>query len=467
MKHMSEIKSYDAIVIGSGEAGKFMAWHLASSGKRAVVVERKYLGGSCPNIACLPSKSVIHGAKVAWYFRHREEFGLNTGAWQVEMPAVHARKERMIDGLRAMHLEKYKQSGAELLYGSARFTGKKTLEVALHDGGTVALQAEMIFLNTGTRATVEPITGLQDAAALTHVEALELEVVPEHLIILGGGYVGLEFAQAMRRFGNRVTVLERGERLLPREDADVSEAVSRLFEEEGISVIPNARVTHVHGRSGEHVQVTVIQGKTEFVLDGSHLLVATGRTPNTDELGLEAAGIETTERGFIKVNERLETTSPGVWAMGDCAGSPLFTHISYEDFRIIRDNLDGGNRVTTGRQVPSCLFIDPELARIGLNETEAKRQGVTYRLAKIPMVAVLRTRTLSETKGFLKALVGADDQVLGFTGFGVSAGELMPAIQLAMKHGLPYTALRDLTITHPTIAEGIVGLFSAVPKKTI
>jgi pyruvate/2-oxoglutarate dehydrogenase complex dihydrolipoamide dehydrogenase (E3) component len=271
----------------------------------------------------------------------------------------------------------------------------------------------------------------------------------------------------MRRFGSRVTILERGERILSREDADVSEAVSQLFEAEGISTIRNARVTHVQGRSGERVQLTVVQGKTEFALEGSHLLAATGRTPNTEELGLENAGIETTDRGFIKVNERLETTASGVWAMGDCAGSPFFTHISFEDFRIVRDNLAGGKRVTSGRQVPSCLFIDPELARIGLNETEAKRLGIAYRLAKIPMIAVLRTRTLSETRGFLKALVGVDDQVLGFTGFGVGVGELMPVIQLAMKHGLPYTALRDLTITHPTLSEGIVGLFSAVPKKSV
>jgi pyruvate/2-oxoglutarate dehydrogenase complex dihydrolipoamide dehydrogenase (E3) component len=298
------------------------------------------------------------------------------------------------------------------------------------------------------------------------VEELEVELVPEHLLILGGGYVGLEFAQAMRRFGSRVTILERGERILSREDADVSEAVSQLFEAEGISTIRNARVTRVEGRSGKRLQLTVAQGKTEFALEGSHLLAATGRIPNTEELGLANAGIETTERGFIKVNERLETTAPGVWAMGDCAGSPFFTHISFEDFRIVRDNLGGGKRITTGRQVPSCLFTDPELARIGLNETEAKRQGIAYRLAKIPMIAVLRTRTLSETRGFLKALVGMDDQVLGFTGFGVGVGELMPAIQLAMKHGLPYTARRDLTITHPTLCEGIVVLFSVVPKTT-
>jgi pyruvate/2-oxoglutarate dehydrogenase complex dihydrolipoamide dehydrogenase (E3) component len=463
---MSEVKRYDAVVIGSGEAGKFMAWHLASSGKRVAAIERRHVGGACPNVACLPSKNVIHSAKAAWYFRHREEFGVSAGEWKIEMAAVHARKERMIDGLRAMHLEKFAQSGAELVYGSARFTGEKTLEVSLHDGGTLTLQGEQIFLNTGTRATVESIPGLQDAAALTHVEALELEVIPEHLLILGGGYVGLEFAQAMRRFGSRVTILERGERILSREDSDVSEAVSQLFEAEGISMIRNARVAHVEGRSGEGIRLTVVQGKAEFALEGSHLLIATGRAPNTEELGLANAGIETTEHGFIKVNERLETTAPGVWAMGDCAGSPFFTHISFEDFRIVRDNMAGGKRVTTGRQIPSCLFTDPELARIGLNETEAKRQGIAYRLAKIPMIAVLRTRTLSETRGFLKALVGMDDQVLGFTGFGVGVGELMPAIQLAMKHGLPYTALRDLTITHPTLCEGIVGLFSAVPKKT-
>ena len=462
---MSEMKRYDAVVVGSGEAGKYMAWHLASSGKNVVVVERKYLGGSCPNIACLPSKNVIHSAKAASYFHRHDEFGLGACESGVDMTAVHARKERMIDGLRAMHLKKFTQSGAELINGSARFTDEKILEVSLYNGGTLTLHGELIFLNTGTRAAIEPIPGLKNAAPLTHVEALQLEVVPEHLVILGGGYVGLEFAQAMRRFGSRVTILERGERLLPREDADVSEAVSQLFEAEGINLISNANVSNVYGKSGDRVQVTVLQGKSEFVIEGSHLLIATGRMANTEDLGLENAGIATTERGFIKVNERLETTTPGVWAMGDCAGSPFFTHISFEDFRIVRENLAGGNRSTTGRQIPSCLFIDPELARVGLNETEAKRQGITYRVAKLPMLAVLRTRTLSETRGFLKALVGEDDRVLGFTGFGTGAGELMPAIQLAMQHGLPYTALRDLTITHPTLCEGIVGLFSAVPGK--
>jgi pyruvate/2-oxoglutarate dehydrogenase complex dihydrolipoamide dehydrogenase (E3) component len=462
---MSDVRRCDAVVVGSGEGGKYMAWHLASSGKSVVTVEKKYLGGACPNYACLPSKNVIHSAKAAWYFRHHEEFGVSGGEWKVDMAAVHARKERMIDGLREMHLEKFAHSGAEVVYGSARFNGEKTLEVSLHDGGTLTLQGEMVFLNTGTRAAVEPVPGLQEAA-LTHVEALELEVVPEHLIVLGGGYVGLEFAQAMRRFGSRVTILERGERLLAREDPDVAEAVSQLFEAEDIRTIRNARVTHARGKSGERVQLTVVQGKTEFVLEGSHLLVATGRLPNTEELDLDKAGIKITGRGFIQVNERLETTAPGVWALGDCAGSPFFTHISFDDFRIVRDNLAGGNRVTTGRQVPSCLFTDPELARIGMNETEAKRQGVAYRLAKIPMAAVLRTRTLSETRGFLKALVGKDDRVLGFIGFGVGAGELLPAIQLAMKHGLSYTALRDLTVTHPTLCEGIVGLFSSLPKNT-
>ena len=463
---MPEIELYDAVVVGSGEAGKFMGWHLATSGKKVAVIEKDKMGGACPNVACLPSKNVIHSAKVVSYLRRGEEFGLKLNGWSVDMAGVRARKQAMIDGLHQVHASNFAKSGAEFVSGRGRFIGEKTVEVALLAGGTRVLHGEQVFLDMGSRATLDDAPGLAAAAPMTPIEALELDIVPEHLIIVGGGYVGLEFAQAMRRFGSRVTVLEHGERLVRREDPDVSEAMEKLFADDGIDVLTGVQVTRYEGCSGDRVTVHLERGGESMEVVGSHLLIATGRTPNTDHMGLDLAGVATTEHGFVQVNERLETTAAGVWAMGDCAGTPHFTHMSYDDFRIVRDNLAGGRRTTTGRQVPSCTFTDPELARVGLSETEARQQGVAYRLAKIPMASVLRTRTLNETRGFMKALIGEDDRVLGFTGFGVGLGELLPAIQLAMSAGLSYTALRDFIATHPTLSEGIMMLFSAVPKGT-
>jgi pyruvate/2-oxoglutarate dehydrogenase complex dihydrolipoamide dehydrogenase (E3) component len=464
---MSEIERYDAVVLGSGEAGKYMAWHLGSSGKRTAVIERKYVGGSCPNIACLPSKNVIQSAKVASYFQRGEEFGMLTDKWTVSMPGVRARKRQMVDGLHQMHLDNFARSKAEIVMGEGRFVGDRTLKVALLGGGERILHGDQVFINTGTRAAIGNTPGLAEASPLTHIEALEIDIVPEHLLILGGGYVGLEFAQAMRRLGSRVTIMERNDRLLHREDQDVSEAITQLFQDEGIVIVANTSLGHVEGKSGHGVRLHGSRRQSQIIVEGSHLLVATGRVPNTEGIGLDLAGVKTTKRGYVSVNERLETSAPGVWALGDCAGSPLFTHISFDDFRIVRDNLGGAQRTTTGRQVPSCLYTDPELAHVGLDESQAKQQGIRYRLAKIPMASVLRTRAMSETRGFLKVLVAAtDDEILGFTGFGEGAGETMATVQLAMKAGVPYTVLRDMTITHPTLAEGIVALFSKVPAIT-
>jgi pyruvate/2-oxoglutarate dehydrogenase complex dihydrolipoamide dehydrogenase (E3) component len=363
-----------------------------------------------------------------------------------------------------MHLANFKASGAELLIGSGRFIGPKTIEVALADGGTRVLRGENVIISTGSRTTVEPIPGLLEASPLTHIEALDLDHIPGQLLIVGGGYIGLELAQAMRRFGSHVTIIERNARLAHREDQDVTDMLHNIFREEGIEVVTSARITSVEGKSGERVKLFAVRDRSEIILEGTHLLVASGRTPNTQGIGLELAGVETTERGHVKVNERLETTAPGVWAVGDCAGSPHFTHIAFDDFRIVRENLAGGHRVTTGRQVPFCMFTDPEFARVGLSETEAKERGIAYRLAKIPMVAVLRTRTLSETRGFLKALIDTEsDRILGFTALGVEAGEIIAAVQVAMLAGLPYTALRDAIFSHPTMLEGLIPLFSSVP----
>jgi pyruvate/2-oxoglutarate dehydrogenase complex dihydrolipoamide dehydrogenase (E3) component len=459
-------EEYDVVVLGSGESGKYIAWTLAKKGMRAVVIERKYIGGSCPNIACLPSKNLIHSAKVASYFWRSGEFGISKENTRINMSVVRDRKRKMVDGLVDMHLANFKASGAELLMGFGRFIGPKTIEVALADGGRRILRGEKVVISTGSRATVEPIPGLPDANPLTHIEALDLDHIPGHLLIIGGGYVGLELAQAMRRFGSRVTIIERNTRLAHREDPDVTDLLHDTFREEGIEVVTSARITKVEGKSGERVKLYAVQDRPEVILEGTHLLVASGRTPNTQGIGLELAGVETTDRGHVRVNERLETTAPGVWAVGDCAGSPHFTHIAFDDYRIVRDNLAGGHRVTTGRQVPFCMFTDPEFARIGLSETEANERGIAYRLAKIPMAAVLRTRTLSETRGFMKALIDTEsDRILGFTALGVAAGEIIETVQVAMLAGLSYTVLRDAIFTHPTMLEGLIPLFSAVPPR--
>jgi pyruvate/2-oxoglutarate dehydrogenase complex dihydrolipoamide dehydrogenase (E3) component len=459
-------EGYDVVVLGSGEAGKYIAWTLAKKGMRAVVIERKYVGGSCPNIACLPSKNIIHSAKVASYFWRSGEFGITKDNCQIHMSGVRDRKRKMVAGLVDMHLANFKASGAELLMGSGRFVGPKTIEVELADGGTRVLRGEKVIISTGSRTAVEHIPGLPEAGPLTHIEVLDLDYVPEHLLILGGGYIGLELAQAMRRFGSRVTIIDRNARLAHREDQDVTDMLYEMCAEEGIEVITSARITSVEGKSGDWLKLYAVRDGSELILEGTHLLVASGRTPNTQDIGLELAGVETTDRGHVKVNERLETTAPGVWAVGDCAGSPHFTHIAFDDFRIVRDNLAGGHRVTTGRQVPFCMFTDPEFARVGLSETEARERGIAYRLAKIPIAAVLRTRTLSETRGFLKALIDTDsDRILGFTALGVEAGEIIATVQVAMLAGLPYTVLRDAIFTHPTMLEGLIPLFAAVPPR--
>ena len=460
---MSDSEHYDLLVLGSGEAGKYLAWHVASEGKRVAVIERRYIGGSCPNIACLPSKNIIHSARIASYFRRSEEFGIRKDGWTIDMAGVRERKRRMVDGLIEVQLGHYKRSGAELVAGQGRFIAPKTLEVALADGGSRILRGERIIISTGTHATVEGVPGLVESRPMTHVEALELDRVPERLLIVGGGYVGLEFAQAMRRFGSRVTLIERNARLAHREDADIVEALHELCRDEGIDVCTETSITRVRGISGQEVQLHTVRDGTETVLKGTHLLVAAGRTPNTDGIGLELAGVQTTARGYIQVNERLETTAPDVWAVGECAGSPQFTHVAFDDFRVVRDNLVGKGRTISGRQIPSCLFTDPEFARVGLSEREAREQGVGYRLAKLPMAAVLRARTLSEERGFMKALVAADsDRILGFAAFGADVGELMAAVQVVMGAGLPYTVLRDAVIAHPTMSEAFAPLFSKV-----
>src|SRR5580698_4568682 len=458
-------EEFDLVILGGGTGSTVAAWTFAGEGKRVAVVDRKYIGGSCPNIACLPSKNIIHSAKVASYFRRSEEFGITCDGFAIDMAGVRERKRSMVRGLNDMYMENYRNTGAEFILGTGRFLAPRTVEVTLADGATRQLRGANVIVSTGTRAALEAIPGLAEAQPLTHVEALELDEIPEHLLVVGGGYVGVEMSQAMRRFGSKVTIIDRSGRLMSKEDPDVCEALRSLLADEGIDILLKARIKQVSGKCGDSVSVVVEQNGIEKVLKGSHVLVATGRKPNTEGLGLELAGVEITGRGYLKVNERLQTTAPGVWAIGEVAGSPQFTHISIDDFRVVRDNLQGGNHVTTGRQIPYTLFTDPELARIGLNEKEAKARGMSYRLFKIPMQRVLRALTVSETRGFLKALVEVSgDRVLGFTAFAVDAGEIMASIQTAIMAGLPYTALRDAIWAHPTLVEGLSSLFSSTPS---
>jgi pyruvate/2-oxoglutarate dehydrogenase complex dihydrolipoamide dehydrogenase (E3) component len=460
---MTEIDKFEFLVLGSGEAGKYLAWTMAKAGQRTAVVERRWIGGSCPNIACLPSKNVIWSAKVASLSGRGPEFGLPSAS-TVDMAAVRRRKRKMVEGLVNVHLDRYKQSNVQLIMGEGRFVGPKRLEVKTNDGTVRLVEGDRVFLNVGTHAAIPDIPGLRDANPLTHIEALELDRIPDHLIVLGGGYIGLELSQAMRRFGSRVTVIQRGGQIASREDSDVGQALLQLFQEEGIEVLLNTHVVDVAGTSGMEVNVTVQTSEKKMTLRASDLLVAIGRIPNTDGIGLELAGVELDARGYVKVNEELQTTASGVWALGECAGSPQFTHVSFDDFRVVRDTLAGKKRTTKNRLVPFCMFTDPELARVGLNEKEARSRGLAYRLCKLPMTANLRARTLSETRGFMKALIAKEsDQILGFTMFGLEAGEVIAVAQTAMLGEMPYTVMRDAIYTHPTIAEGLNVLFAAPP----
>ncbi len=464
---MPQPERFEVLVLGSGTGGKLVAWHMARSGRRTAVVERRWIGGACPNIACMPSKNEIRSAEVAHLVRHAGEFGVTTGPVAIDMAAVRRRKRDMVDDQIAAHLQNYKASGAELIMGSGRFVAPKTLEVSLNDGGTRLLTGDLVFLNLGTHAAIPHVGGLEAAQPLTHVEALELDYLPSHLIVIGGGYAGLELAQAYRRFGSDVTIIESGPQLMSREDSDVSQEMRRIFVGEGIQVHVGAELLQVSGRSGEKVSLVVRTAAGEQKIEGSDILVAAGRIANTAGIGLEEIGIELDGRGYIRVNDRLETVAPDVWAIGECAGSPQFTHVSEDDFRIIRDNLAGGNRSTRDRLVPFCMFTDPPLARVGLNEREAERQDVVARVARLPISAVLRAQATGEKEGFMKALVGeSDDRILGFTMIGAEAGEVMAAVQMTMLADISYSRLADALLAHPTMAEGLGPLFSNVPPRS-
>jgi pyruvate/2-oxoglutarate dehydrogenase complex dihydrolipoamide dehydrogenase (E3) component len=464
---MPQNEHFDTVILGSGQGGKALAWHLARSGQKVGVVERRWVGGSCPAVACLPTKNELWSARVAHLVRHAEQYGTGTGPVKTDMAKVRERKQNMVEREIAAHLKAYEDSGAELIMGSGRFTAPRTIEVLLNTGELRTVTGDRVVINVGTHAAIPDVPGIAAARALTHIEALELDYLPVHLIVLGGGYTAVELAQGYRRFGSRVTIIEPARQLMAREDADVAAELERILRDEGVEILLGTRPTHVHGRSGDEVTVTLQTANGEQKLAGSDLLVAVGRIPNTDDIGLAVAGVELGAAGYIRVNERLETTAPGVWAIGECAGSPQFTHASIDDSRILRDNMAGGNRSTAGRLMPRVLFTDPPLAHVGLSEGEARRQDIPVRIGRLPMSGVLRTLATDEAQGFMKVLVSAnDDRILGFTMLGSEAGEVMTAVQTAMLAELPYPRLRDAVITHLTVAEGLGRLLSNVPARS-
>ncbi|QWW72560.1 FAD-dependent oxidoreductase [Rhizobium sp. WYJ-E13] len=455
---MTEIERYEYLFLGGGKGGKTLAMDLGRAGKRVAVVEKGLIGGSCINIACIPSKTLIQGARNIQAARAMSS-SMTPGV--IDMAAVQKRVRQVVSEMVDINMQGFTRAHVDLVLGRGSFVAPRRIEVELNGGGRRMLEGDRVFINTGTTASVPDIPGLRAANPLTHVEALQTDQIPEKLIVIGGGYVGLEMAQAFHRLGSAVTIVQQMPHLADKEDRDVSETIEMAFKEDGITVLTNVKARKIEGLSGQSVAVTLDNGDT---LNGSHILVAAGRIPVTAGLGLDVAGVELDERGMIKVDERLATTAADTFAIGEVAGTPMFTHASYDDYRVLKSQLTGGSQTTHDRLVPYAMFIDPELGRIGLNETEAVQLGIKVRVVKMPMLAVPRARTNGTTRGFMKMLIDASsDKILGFTMLGASAGEVTTVVQMAMLAGLPYTGVRDAIIAHPLISEGLNTLLLQVP----
>ncbi|HEY9728390.1 MAG TPA: mercuric reductase [Chroococcales cyanobacterium] len=457
---------YDDIIIGGGKAGKTLAPALVADGRKTALVERSLnmIGGGCINVACIPTKTMVASANVANIVRNSAAYGVKANAPTIDLAEVIRRKRSVVQSARAINLHNLETAlGHNLIVGTGRFVASKTIEVITDEGKTRLLTAERLFINTGTRPLIPSIPGLKDAGFLTSESIMELEQLPEHLIVLGSGYIGLEFAQMFRRFGSRVTAIGQSEQILSQQDPDIAIAVQTLLERDSIEFLLKAKVLRVE-RTGNETILQIQVADREMTLQGSHLLVAVGREPTTDTLNLAAAGVATDARGFIRVNDRLETNVPGIWALGDINGGPQYTHVALDDYRIVKANLiDRGNRSTRERWVPSCLFIDPELAHVGLTETEAQQQGYAIRVAKLDASAIPRARTLGQTDGVLKAIVDTETgRILGCSLLCNEAGEVISTVQMVMQAQMPYTVLRDGVLAHPTMTEGLNLLFSNV-----
>ena len=455
---------YEAVVIGSGQGGNPLAMALAKAGFRTALIERKHVGGTCINEGCTPTKTMVASGRVAYLARRAGDYGVRTGPISIDLERVRQRKRDIVTSFRSGSERRIADTqNLELIAGEASFSGPKSLVVRLSAGVRRTISADRIFINAGTRASRPKLEGLDRVPVLDNESIMELGAVPEHLLILGGGYIGLEFGQLFRRFGSRVTIIQSGSQLLAREDTDVAEEVAKILQEDGIDVRLSAKAIRAE-QAGQGIRLHLEIGGNAAALEGSHLLVATGRTPNSDVLNLPAAGVRTDNRGFIPVNECLETNVEGIYALGDIKGGPAFTHISYDDFRILRVNLlEGKSASTKDRQVPYCVFIDPQLGRIGITESEARAQARNIRVAKLPMSYVARALEVDETRGFMKAIVdGETNQILGAAVLGIEGGEVMAVFQTAMMGKLPYTTLRDATFAHPTLAESLNNLFMAM-----
>jgi pyruvate/2-oxoglutarate dehydrogenase complex dihydrolipoamide dehydrogenase (E3) component len=453
---------YDAIVIGTSQGGRFLPVELAQAGQQVALVERDQLGGVCVNRGCTPTKTMVASARLAYLARRGAEYGVRTGPVSVDLAAVRERKRAMVAGARENYASRLPQDGLDLIQGEAHFTGPKTIEIALTDGGTRQLSAPVVVIDTGTRPRPLAIDGAGDVPVLDSTSIMELDELPEHLIILGGGYIGLEFGQMFRRFGSEVTIVEHAPRLMTIEDEDVSDEVAAILRDDGITVLTSTTPHRVGPADGGRLVLTVRTPDGERQIEGSHLLASLGRLPNTEALTPEAAGIRLDDRGFIEVDEYLETSAPGVYAMGDVKGGPAFTHLSYDDYRILRANLIRHDKASTrDRLVPYTMFIDPQLGRVGLTEREARARGYAIRVAKLPMSAVIRALETGETRGFMKAVVDADThQILGAAVLGLEGGEIMTIIQVAMLGRLTDASMADAIFTHPLLAEGLNALFA-------
>jgi pyruvate/2-oxoglutarate dehydrogenase complex dihydrolipoamide dehydrogenase (E3) component len=458
--------TYDIVVIGAGQGGGPLAGAFARAGKRAALVERVHVGGTCINEGCSPTKTMVASARVAHLSRRAAEYGVHHGPTSVDLARVRERKAEIVTSFRQGGERKLDRAGVELVRGQARFVSERVIEVSGSDG-TRTLAADIVVINTGLRPMIPPVPGVNDVPYFTSTSIMELEALPTHLIVLGGGYVGLEFAQMIRRFGSAVTILQRGDQLLRHEDRDVADEVAAILGREDVNIVLGAEVLAMSAiPDGVQVEYRRRSDASSASIVGSHLLVAAGREPNTRDLNLAASGIETDERGYIRVNERLETSAPGVYAIGDVKGGPAFTHISYDDFRVLRTNLLGkGGASIAGRLLPYTVFIDPQLGRVGMSEKEANAAGRRVRVAKLPMTSVARALEVDETQGFMKAIVDAESgKILGASVLGLEGGEIAALFQVAMMGGLHYSALRDGVFSHPTLAEALNNLFTAMDR---
>jgi dihydrolipoamide dehydrogenase len=456
---------YDAIIIGSGQGGNPLAVAFANAGRRTAVIEKQYVGGTCINYGCTPTKTLVASARIAYEANRAQEFGINVSNVSVDFRKVIQRKNQIVESFREGSRKRLDEAeNLDLIFGTVRFISANQLEVTERNGNVKQLIADEIIINTGAKPYIPDIPGLSNISYLDSTSIMELDQIPEHLIILGGGYIGLEFGQMFRRFGSRVTIIHRGRQLLNREDADIAEEVLKIIEEDGIEVLLNSSIEKVLSVSGDKIEVVCRSTEGESKIKGDRLLLATGRSPNTGELNLNAAGIEVDDRGYIKVDDQLKTTASQVYAIGDVKGGPAFTHISYDDYRVLRTNLlDDGNATILGRQIPYTVFIDPQLGRVGLSEKQAKEKGIRYRVAKMPMSYVARAIEMNETRGLMKVLVEQNsDKILGCAILGIDGGEIMAILQVAMMADIPYTKLRDGIFAHPTLAESMNNLFMSM-----